>query len=69
MTSSEDPLDRYRAHVIPEAKVSIAESLITFWDRPWSHMAKRFACFALVRACAHGLDVMEYEPNTRATLR
>lgn len=56
---SADPLDRYRAHVVPQPHVSIAESLLALWDRPWSHMALRFAYHALARAQRAGLDVLE----------
>ena len=37
-------------------------ALLTLWDRPWSGTALRFAYHALLRALAHGLDVMETQP-------
>jgi hypothetical protein len=54
-----DTLDRYRAHVVPQPRVSIAESLLAYWDRPWSTTAQRFAYHALRRALAHGINVLE----------
>lgn len=56
-----DPLDRYRATVAPQPHVSIAESLLALWDRPWSGTALRFAYHALTRAQRAGLDVLEHE--------
>ncbi len=55
-----DPLDRYRERVVPQPGVSVAESLLTFWDMPWSWRAARFAYHALRVALARGLDVLEY---------
>lgn len=56
-----DPLDRYRAHVVPQPHVSIAESLLVLWDRPWSPTALRFAYHATRYAFSRGLDVLEPE--------
>lgn len=63
MTGARDALDRYRSHVVPQPKVSIAESLLVWWDMPWSGQAQRFAYHALHRALRAGLDVLEYEPQ------
>ena len=49
----------YRGVVVPPAKVSVAESLLAYWDRPWSGVAKRFAYHALHRALVCGIDVLE----------
>ncbi len=54
-----DALDRYRVSVVPQPRVSVAESLLTCWDIPWSGRAMRFAYHALRRALAHGIDVLE----------
>lgn len=54
-----DALDRYRAHVVPQPHVSVAESLLMLWDRPWSSTALRFAYHACHHALVRGLDVME----------
>ncbi len=58
-TDCVDPVDRYRAHVVPQPHVSIAESLLTFWDRPHSPQAKRFAYHALRFALSRGLDPLD----------
>ena len=54
-----DPLDRYRSRVAPQPHVSIAESLLALWDRPWSTTALRFAYHALHFALSRGLDVLD----------
>jgi hypothetical protein len=58
-----DPLDRYRARVVPQPHVSIAESLLAFWSKPWSGTALRFAYHAMTRAMNAGIDVLEHERN------
>ncbi len=52
-------LDRYRERVVPQPHASVAESLLAFWDRPWSGTAKRFAYHALHFARSRGLEVFE----------
>ena len=44
--------------LIPAGRASVAVSLLTFWDRPWSSNAKRFAAHALAPAYARGIDVL-----------
>jgi hypothetical protein len=57
--AQEHALDRYRAHAVPQPHISVAESLLAFWDRPWSPQAKRFALHALRTALARGYDVLQ----------
>lgn len=61
---SVDPLERYRSRVVPQPRVSIAESLLVWWDMPWSTQRQRFAYHALARALRAGIDVLEYKPAT-----
>ena len=55
----DDPLIQYRNTVAPQPHVSVAESLLAFWDRPWSGTAKRFAYHALHFARSRGLEVFD----------
>ena len=50
-------LDRYRDRVVPQPLVSIAESILAYWDRP-TLRTERFALHALATAYRAGLVVL-----------
>ena len=51
--------ERYTERCVPQPNVSVALSLLAFWDRPWSSNAQRFAYHAIGRALRLGFDVLD----------
>ena len=56
-TCEGDPLIQYRNTVAPQPHVSVAESLLAYWERP-TIRSQRFALHALATAYRAGLLVL-----------